>query len=68
MALANFLVVYKPVIYLEVMYFMWSRADKLPLVVLCTMICVDWILKGKKCIFLLLKVAIKFGVIDFYVV
>lgn len=45
-ALANFLVTY-----LEVIYFMWSRADKLPSVVLCTMTCVVWILKGKNLIF-----------------
>lgn len=56
-ALAHFLVSYKPVNYLKVMCFMWARADKSTLVVLCTLIvlctmtCVDWILKGKKCIF-----------------
>ena len=50
-ALAHFLVAYKPVTFLEVMYFMWSRADKLPLIALCTVTWVDWILKGEKCIF-----------------
>lgn len=49
-ALANFLIAYKAVAYLEVMYFIWSRVDKLLFIALCTMTCVDWILKGKKSI------------------